>query len=85
MDPALKSALQAVRKLGYKTGLHTGGAYPRRLASILPLLDWVGFDVKAPPSGYDAITQRPGSDYAAWESLRLLLSSRRTPHRRLTG
>lgn len=75
MDPSLKSALQAVRSLGYATGLHTGGAYPRRLASVLPLLDWVGFDVKAMPSGYDAITQRTGSQIAAWESLGLLLAS----------
>ena len=33
---------------GFKIGLHTGGAYPRRLRIVLPLIDWVGIDVKAP-------------------------------------
>lgn len=75
MDAGLKHALQDVRAMGFGTGLHTGGAYPRRLESVLPLLDWVGFDVKALPSGYDAITQRRGSHLAAWQSLQLVLDS----------
>lgn len=75
MDAGLAAALRTVRDMGYQTGLHTGGAYPRRLATVLPLLDWVGFDVKALPSGYDAVTQRVGSHKAAWQSLKLLLAS----------
>ena len=75
MDRDLEHALRDVRAMGFDTGLHTGGAYPRRLESVLPLLDWVGFDVKALPSGYDAITQRRGSHFAAWQSLQLLLDS----------
>lgn len=48
-DPALLAAIKAVKAMGFKVGLHTGGAYPRRLADIVGDLDWVGLDVKAPP------------------------------------
>jgi anaerobic ribonucleoside-triphosphate reductase activating protein len=56
MDPALADAMGEVRALGLGVGLHTAGMYPRRLAEVLPLVDWVGIDVKAKPEDYDAIT-----------------------------
>lgn len=43
---ALPYALQEVRRMGFGVGLHTAGMYPRRLRRLLPLTDWVGFDVK---------------------------------------
>lgn len=61
LDPGLESAIRQVRELGYQVGLHTGGAYPKRLESILPLLDWVGLDVKAPFDRYESITGIAGS------------------------
>jgi len=65
-------AVLNVRALGFQTGLHTAGAYPRRLHSLLPHLDWVGLDVKAPRAGYEAVTQVAASGIAAFESLDLL-------------
>ena len=47
-DPALYEAVQTAKKLGYKIGLHTAGMYPHQLREILPFLDWVGLDIKAP-------------------------------------
>lgn len=44
----LKDAIEEVKTLGFEIGLHTGGYRPEHLAKILPLLDWVGFDIKAP-------------------------------------
>jgi pyruvate formate lyase activating enzyme len=55
-DPALPDAIAQVRSLGFRIGLHTACIYPDRLARVLPLLDWVGFDVKAPFSRYANIT-----------------------------
>ena len=75
LQAALPDALARVRELGFATGLHTAGMYPERLATLLPLLDWVGLDVKAPLHRYDAITRTPGSGAKAWESLRLVLAS----------
>lgn len=78
-EPTLQSGLPeacaAVREMGFKVGLHTAGPYPERLGAVLPLLDWVGMDIKAPFSAYDQITQVPGSAARARESLHLLLGS----------
>lgn len=45
---ALKEKIAEVRELGFKIGLHTGGYRPQAFAEVLPLVDWVGFDIKAP-------------------------------------
>ncbi|MCG2797590.1 MAG: anaerobic ribonucleoside-triphosphate reductase activating protein [Cellulomonas sp.] len=75
---ALVDAAREVREAGFGVGLHTGGAYPRRLERVLPWVDWVGLDVKAPVRLYRAITRVGGpttSADAAFESLRLVLAS----------
>ncbi|GAB3417343.1 anaerobic ribonucleoside-triphosphate reductase activating protein [Massilia agilis] len=74
LQRGLPDALAQVRALGFATALHTGGPYPERLQAALPLLDWVGFDVKAPFDLYERITGVDSGD-AARESLRLLLAS----------
>jgi len=73
---ALDAAMQEVRALGFKVGLHTSGAYPDRLRALLPLVDWVGLDIKALPDDYPAITGAPDSGRRAWESLDVLLTAR---------
>lgn len=71
----LALAVARVRGLGFKVGLHTAGVYPRRLAALLPWLDWVGLDVKGPDAHFDAIVGRPGMGAAHRQSLLLLLES----------
>ena len=75
LQAALPAALVQVRALGFQTALHTGGMYPERLQALLPLLDWVGLDIKGPLHAYDAITRTPGSGAKAFASLRHLLAS----------
>lgn len=86
MQHALVPAVRRVREAGFAVGLHTGGAYPGRLATLLglgregarreaPLVDWIGFDVKASWSGYAALVDRPGSAATAERSLGMLLDS----------
>jgi pyruvate formate lyase activating enzyme len=74
LQRGLPAALAGVRALGFATALHTAGAYPQRLAAVLPLLDWVGFDVKAPFAEYAPIVGCDGGG-AARRSLELLLAS----------
>ena len=78
-EPTLQSnlpeAIAAVRALGFKVGLHSAGMYPERLAWLLPLIDWIGLDVKAQVADYPRITGVPGSGEKAWESLRRVLDS----------
>jgi pyruvate formate lyase activating enzyme len=75
LQPELADAMRAVRTLGFKVGLHTGGAYPRRLAEVLPLVDWVGLDAKAPFADYARITGVAGSGDPALASLNAVLAS----------
>ncbi|THF58647.1 anaerobic ribonucleoside-triphosphate reductase activating protein [Pseudothauera rhizosphaerae] len=75
LQAALPEALREVRAQGFETALHTAGMYPERLAAVLPLLDWVGLDVKAPAEHYDAVTGTPGSGERMAQSLDLLLAS----------
>jgi pyruvate formate lyase activating enzyme len=75
LQSGLGAAMEAVRDLGFKVGLHTAGPYPDRLGRVLHLVDWVGLDIKALPEDYPEVTGAPGSGKRAWESLRLLLDS----------
>ena len=75
LQRGLAAAMRDVRALGFRIGLHTAGPYPERLAALLPLVDWVGFDVKAPFDDYARITGVPGSGERARESLLLVLAS----------
>ena len=75
LQRVLPGAIAAVRALGFRIGLHTAGPYPKRLVRLLPLVDWVGFDVKAPFSDYERITGVPDSGTDARESLVALAES----------
>lgn len=74
-QPGLGAAMREVRAMGFAVGLHTGGAYPRRLAEVVGLVDWVGLDIKATPEKYEAITGVPNSAAPATRSLHLLLDA----------
>ncbi|ALK34601.1 anaerobic ribonucleoside-triphosphate reductase activating protein [Burkholderia plantarii] len=71
----LPAMIAQVRRMGFAAALHTGGAYPDRLAQCLPMLEWVGFDVKAPFTAYPRITQVARSGAAADRSLGLIAGS----------
>ena len=75
MDPALPGAIAAVRALGYDVGLHTACIYPARLQAVLPHVDWVGFDVKAPFSRYAGITGIAGSGDPARACVEAIVAS----------
>ncbi len=75
LQAGLGDAIRQVRALGFRIGLHTAGIYPRRLEKVLPLVDWVGMDVKAAHADYDRVTGARRSADRAWQSLRLILAS----------
>lgn len=74
-DLALPQAMRAVRALGFKVGLHTACLYPDRLRAVLPLVDWVGFDVKAQFDRYDEVTGVPGSGVPARAAVAAIVAS----------
>lgn len=75
LDPSLGSAIRDVRKLGLEVGLHSSGSYPQRLADLLPEVDWVALDVKAPFDRYEAVTGVVDSGDAALASVRSVIDS----------
>ncbi|CAM3097561.1 anaerobic ribonucleoside-triphosphate reductase activating protein [Actinomyces slackii] len=74
---ALADAAAEVRGMGFAVGLHTAGAYPRRLSDLVAagLVDWVGLDIKALPEHYEAVVGRAGAGERAWACLELLVEA----------
>lgn len=75
LQDGLVDAMRTVKRMGFSIGLHTAGLYPEKFTKILPLLDWVGIDVKAPFERYGPITGTLGNGEKVRESLRLLVES----------
>ncbi len=84
LQNGLFQAMEEVKALGFKVGLHTGGAYPQRLKQCLEMVDWVGFDIKHLPLHYDLVTQTPKSAEKTWQSLELLVDSEVSHQLRIT-
>ncbi len=75
LQSGLELAMQQVKAMGFKIGLHTAGIYPERLQKLLPLIDWVGLDVKSATADYDKITGVKGSGEKAWKSASVVIDS----------
>ncbi len=75
LQNGLNLAMKNVHELGFRVGLHTGGAFPARLEELLPLASWVGMDIKASFTDYGKVTGAPESGKKAYESAKLLLAS----------
>lgn len=72
----LPEAMAEVKALGFEIGLHTGGYRPELFAEVLPLVDWVGFDIKTAfdEAKYNQLTH--SSHFAkVMQSFELLLKS----------
>src|SRR5690606_2431100 len=72
---ALPQAIEQIRAMGFKIGLHSAGIDPRKLQALLPLIDWIGLDIKASKNDYPLITQTRDSGIAAWQSAELVINS----------
>lgn len=77
IQDGLELAIDEVKNLGYKTGLHTGGYRPEMLKKIISNLDWVGLDIKAPleKEKYKTATGGYSLTENIKESLEILLTS----------
>ncbi|MES2300392.1 MAG: anaerobic ribonucleoside-triphosphate reductase activating protein [Pseudomonadota bacterium] len=75
IDPALPDAVAQVRAMGFEVGLHTACIYPRQLGTVLPQLDWVGFDVKAPFDDYARVTRIADSGRHARACAEMIIAS----------
>lgn len=74
LQRGLSEAVRQARRLDFNIGLHTAGIHSARFAEVLPFVDWVGFDVKAPFDRYRQVTGKKEGG-AALSSLARLLPS----------
>ena len=75
LQDSLLAAMDEVRAMGFRIGLHSAGIKPDAFARAVAGADWVGFDVKALAEDCQAITGVRGSGVANWQSLEHLLAS----------
>lgn len=75
LQSSLGAAMREVKSMGYLVGLHTAGIAPRRLARVLPLVDWVAMDLKSSWEDHHRVTGAHGSGERARESMELILAS----------
>jgi pyruvate formate lyase activating enzyme len=76
LQRSLPRAIGEVKRLGYLIGLHTAGIVPRLLERVLPLVDWVGMDLKSGDwARHAGVTQVAGSGERARRSRDLIRAS----------
>ena len=77
VQEGLIDAIKDVKSLGYIVGLHTGGYRPEFFKEVLELVDWVGFDIKAPleKERYKVVTGGIANADKVLESLKMLCES----------
>lgn len=75
LQAGLAAAMRTVKTMGYLVGLHTAGIVPRRLAEVLPLVDWVAMDAKAEFAAHERVTGVRGSGERARRSVRHIRAS----------
>jgi pyruvate formate lyase activating enzyme len=75
LQPSLKTAMESVKRMGYLVGLHTAGIFPRVLERVLPLVDWVGMDLKSDFERHESVTRVRGSAERARRSMEIIRAS----------
>jgi pyruvate formate lyase activating enzyme len=75
LDAGMPAAIATVRALGFQIGLHSAGLDPARLKALLPLVDWVGLDLKTSFVDYAEVTGVARSGTSASLSLDHVLAS----------
>lgn len=76
----LVDRIREIRSMGYAVKLDTNGSNPRVLAEVLPILDYVAMDIKAPVGDkYTRVCGMPIDEYDIFVSM-LLIKASGVPH-----
>ena len=75
LQPDLPDFLRALKHLGYALKLDTNGSRPEVLARVLPLVDYVAMDLKAPLLCYERLAGVAVAPEKIGQSIELLASS----------
>ncbi len=75
MQPGIVEAAKQIKKMGFSVAIHTSGVYPNKVKELLPFIDWVGLDVKAPRKKYELLSGRKNIENQVFETLDILSQS----------
>ena len=75
LQPYLIDAIEEVKRLEFKIGLHSAAPSISHFIPLLSHVDWVGLDVKALSANYPAITKDSNSGANSWRCVQTLLES----------
>lgn len=71
----LPEFIKQIKKLGFAVKLDTNGSFPEVLARVLPDLDYIAMDIKAPPDKYSQISGWHGDIEKIRESIDMIMKS----------
>lgn len=78
-EPCLQKDLpefvNQIKSMGFAVKLDTNGSFPEMLEKLLPDLDYVAMDIKAPLEKYEKITNRPVNTDDILKSIKILQTS----------
>lgn len=78
-EPCLQTDLvdfiKQIKQMGFLVKLDTNGSFPWRLKELLPYLDYIAMDIKAPLASYPLITNTKVSAEDISESVHLIMES----------
>lgn len=74
LQRGLEGFIKTVRGMGYLIKLDTNGTNPAILNSLMPLLDYVAMDVKAPPGALCRVVSSGMDEAPIWESADMLIA-----------
>ena len=75
MQPDILKAVQEIKVLGFQVAIHTSGIYPQKMKELLPYINWVGLDIKAPRGKYHILSGIERVSTAVFETLKILSDS----------
>ncbi len=75
IQPDLPGFIRKLKKMGYKVKIDTNGSCPGVLEKVLPLVDYIAMDVKAPPEKYSCIAGADVNIDDIKKSIRLIINS----------
>jgi pyruvate formate lyase activating enzyme len=75
LQPGLREFIERVHAMGYRIKLDTNGTNPAIVEELLPLLDYVAMDIKAPPGDYGKVISNGMDETPLWKTADMLMES----------
>lgn len=71
----LPEFIKEIKDMGFLVKLDTNGSYPNMLKEVLPLVDYIAMDIKAPLEKYDDIVVNKTDAEKIKESINIIMNS----------